>query len=180
MLYRYTDLINKYGNNYQIRKKISLGRIIKRDDGLYSDQEEVPFTDVIVKKYPKAVITDLTAYYCYNLYDINPPVIHVATKRDTTKITNSMINQHFVTKSIYKLGVVSLTFNNKQVKIYDKEKLLIELIRNKDKYSSSQYNKILNNYKQIIKQLDYQKIINYLEYYPNSRKLKEKIESMFK
>ncbi len=176
MLYRFRDLIDKYGNGYQIKKKMASGQIIKRNDGLYADSDNISFTDVIVKKYPKAVITGLTAYYCYNLYDINPPVIHVASQRDTSKISNPTIVQHFVAKSIFKLGIINLKINNSEIKIYDKEKLLIELIRNKDKYSESQFSNIIDNYKVIKDTLDFHKINDYLSYYPNGKQLSIELE----
>ena len=179
MLYRYKELLDKYGNNYQIKKQIANGTIIKKGNKLYSDNNSNNITDLIAKKYPNAVITGLTAYYSYNLYHQNSPVVYVATPRDTTKITNETIHQYFVAKKIYNIGIITLDFNGSMVKIYNKEKLLIELIRNKDNYLQAQYDTILNNYKTIINKLNKNTVEEYLTYYPYNKKLKEEVLSLF-
>lgn len=176
MLYRHKDLIKIYKNDYQINKLIINNKIIKRDDGLYSDEKNESFTDVVAIRYPNAVITGLTAYYCYKLLDYNPAMLHVSSPRNSTKIIDTNIKQHFTSENIHNLGIVSLGISSNSIKIFNKEKLLIELFRLKGKISDRDYNYVYNNFNKIKKQLNKDLIYNYLKKYPFNGKLYKQIE----
>ena len=53
------------------------------------------------------------------------------------------------------------------VNIYDKERMLIELIRNKNKLPYDFYKDIINNYRDIIDTIEIRKIEEYLKYFKN-------------
>ena len=55
--------------------------------------------------------------------------------------------------------------------IFDKERLLIDLARNKNKIGYDLYKEIIFNYRKIADKLDVSKIEEYLQYFSNSDKI---------
>ena len=56
------------------------------------------------------------------------------------------------------LGVTTLEKNGAQIKIYSKERLLIELLRHKSSLPFDYYKEVLVNYREIIYDLDLREI----------------------
>ena len=54
------------------------------------------------------------------------------------------------------------------IRVYDKERMLIELIRNKNKLPYDYYKEIIGNYRNIISELDIEKIQDYAMIFPKS------------
>ena len=57
MLYSYNDCISSFGNDYQIKKSVSNGKLFKICNGIYSDKEYVSELEIVCFKYPMAVFT---------------------------------------------------------------------------------------------------------------------------
>ena len=75
--------------------------------------------------------------------------------------------------SIYKLGKTEIVYEGVTINIYDKERLLIDLARNKNRIGYDLYKEIISNYRKITDQLDISKIEHYLQYFNNSDKIFE-------
>ncbi len=115
-----------------------------------------------------------SAYYYYNLTDIIPSKVYLATDRNTDKINNEKIVQTFMSKDILYKGRINLQTNDGVINIYDRERLLIELIRKKKKIPFFDYYKeiISNyNYRAIVDELDMYKIEEYLSLFKNDMNL---------
>ncbi len=63
------------------------------------------------------------------------------------------------------------------IRVYDKERMLIELARNKNKMGYDEYKEIVINYRKIADDLDIEKIEEYLKNYTNGDKLFEIIQN---
>ena len=63
------------------------------------------------------------------------------------------------------MGKEQLLFEGVHINIYDKEKMLIELIKNKSNISFDYYKEIILNYRNIVDELKNWKIEQYLENY---------------
>jgi len=131
MIYSYNEVINKYKSYYNVEKAVNNGELFKIDDGIYSDSEYVNPMIVYSKKYPEAIITLDSAYYYYDLTDVIPQKLFLATDRKARPIKNDGIQQVFVSKDILTQGCVKVDVQGYQVNMYDKERLLVELIRRK-------------------------------------------------
>ena len=66
------------------------------------------------------------------------------------------------------LGITSAEENGWSFQIYDRERMLIELLRRKSKLSFDLYKEVLLNYRKLIPQLDIQKIQDYALAVPKS------------
>ena len=49
----------------------------------------------------------------------------------------------------FDIGDSFIYYNDIKIRIYDKERMLIELVRNKNKISYDMYKEIINNYRDI-------------------------------
>lgn len=171
MLYSYKEVKNKYKSDYQIKKAIDHNEIYKIEDGIYSDRTNVHYLEVITKKYPNAIISSHSAYYYHNLTDIISPKIYLATVRDSYKISNDRISQSFVVTNLFELGKTKIEYEGIIINIYDKERMLIELVRNKNNMGYDLYKDIIQNYRKISNILDISKIEKYIFNFNNGEKL---------
>ena len=176
MLYNHNELKEKYKSTYQIRKALKNKEIFKIEKGIYSDVSSVHYLAIIMKKYPYGVFTSYSAYYYHNLTDVIPNKIYLSTNRNSTKITSTKIQQIRMKDDLYNLGRTEIDYEGIKINIYDKERMLIDLARNKNQIGYDLYKEIISNYRKIVDLLDTQKIEEYLQYFVNGNKLSEIIQ----
>ena len=171
MLYSHSEIKDKYKSTYQIRKALDDKKIYKIENGIYSDLPNVHYLAIIMKKYPYAVFTSYSAYYYHNLTDFNPDRIYLATNRNNRMISSNKIKQIRMKDELYNLGKSEIDYEKIKINIYDKERMLIDLARNKNKIGYDLYKEIISNYRQLANSLDTQKIEEYLQYFVNGDKI---------
>ena len=176
MIYSYEDVISKYKNNYQLDKALKSKKIFRIESGIYSSQEFVNYLLVINKKYPNAVFTSDSAFYYHNLTDVIPQNYFLATNRKASKIMDNKVKQIYVPENKFEIGITTIIVDGIKIKIYDKEKLLIELVKNCKNIPFDYYKEIINNYRSISDKLDMNKLSDYLNYYKNDIDLFLKIQ----
>ena len=176
MIYSYEDVISKYKNNYQLDKALKEKKIFRIESGIYSSQEFVNYLLIINKKYPNAVFTLDSAFYYHNLTDVIPQNYFLATNRKASKIMDNKVKQIYVSEDKFDIGITTIMVDGIKIKIYDKEKLLIELVKNSKNVPFDYYKEIINNYRSISDKLDMNKLSDYLNYYKNDIDLFLKIQ----
>ena len=159
MLLSYQECLEKYGTDYKIKKSIKEGELYVKEKGIYSDKRYVPELEVISKKYPNAIITLNSAFYYYGLTDTIPDFYYVATTKNTSKISDER--------------VTTINYDGVDIVIYDKELLLVELIRNKRKFSFDFYKEIIASYRRIVHELDMTLVAEYAYELPKSNTVME-------
>ena len=164
MILLHKELIEKYKSDYEIKKLIQEGKIFKIEKGIYSDKKDVNYLEIISKKYPNAIFTMDSAFYYHNLTDVIPEKEHLALKRDSTKISDSRIKVVYYQDKFFDIGKSTLNINGVEVKVYDKERMLIELIRNRKSIGFDYYKEIIANYREIKETLNTKKIAEYIKY----------------
>jgi len=88
---------------------------------------------IISKKYPKAIFTLNSAFYYHGLTDVTPEYYYLATSKQVKGIRDKRVKQKFEKSTGLNLGVSTMEYNKNAIAIYDKERMLVELIRNKNK-----------------------------------------------
>lgn len=171
MVILYKELLKKYKNLYNIKKALARKEVFFIDKGIYSDKSTVNPLIIYSKKYKNAVITLDSAFYYYDFTDVAPQKTFLATSRDVHSIKNKDIFQIFIPKDLLNVGKTQVTIDGEKVNMYDKERLLIELIRKRNKLPFDYYKEIIYSYRSIIDQLDMEKLENYLSYYKNGARL---------
>lgn len=176
MILTYTECIDKYGNDYQLQKAVAEENIYRIESGLYSTKRSLAEVEIIVKKYPNAILTGEYAFYCHDLTDVIPEKYYIATKAKAARLLDPRIVQIYVRDDLLMLGVTEKDINGITVKIYDKERMLIELLRKKNSMPYDLYKEIIGNYRKIIEELQIWRIQEYADIFPKSKMIKKALE----
>lgn len=166
MLMTTLECIAKYGSFYRITQAIRKGELRKVAHGVYSDGKRYRDVELLLMKYPTAVVTMLSAYYYYRLTDNVPDKIHLAVERGGTKIKDVNVVEYFVPKGTGSIGVVSADLHGMNLRIYDKERLLIETVRMRTKMPLDLYHEVIGNYRKEAGALYPAKMEDYLDAFP--------------
>lgn len=134
MIYTYKELLNIEKNRHNIDIKVKNKELFKVDKGIYSNREVVNPILIYTKRYPDAIVSLDNAFYYYGLTDVLPDKYYLATKQKAKPIKNDEIVQIFSTDELLEIGKTKVEIDGILVNMYDKERLLIELIRRKSNY----------------------------------------------
>lgn len=176
MLYTYEKCIKKYKTDYQLRKQIEMGNIFQIEKGIYSDCKYESDLAVVRMKYPYAVFTLNSAFYFHGLTDTIPRMYYLETDKDATKIRDKKVKQIFDNYGSMELGVIEMDYDGTKIKVFSRERLLIELIRHKNKLPFDYYKEIIGNYRKLIHELDIRAIEEYALMLPKSNMVMEVIQ----
>ena len=166
MLMTTAECLAKYGSFYRIAQAVRSGELRKLAHGVYSDDSRHRSIQLLLKKYPTAVVTMMSAYYYYGLTDNVPDKIHLAVERDGTKIRDAGVVEYFVPKGTGGIGVVNEELHGMALRIFDRERLLIETMRMRTKMPLDLYHEVIGSYRKCTEALYPAKIEDYLESFP--------------
>jgi hypothetical protein len=176
MLYSYEECMKSYHNDYRIKQAVKEGNLYKLSPGIYSDRRYEPDTAIIRKKYPKAVFTLNSAFYYQGLTDTVPSFYYLATDKDAAKITDKNIKQIFDNYDSMDIGVEIKKYSGDDIRVFSKERLLIELIRNRNKLPFDYYKEIISSYRRLTDELDFMIVEEYAEKLPRTKTVIETIQ----
>ncbi len=176
MIYSYPECLIKYKTNYRLNQALADSKIFKIEEGIYSDEKNVDELDILIKKYPNAILTGKYAFYVHELTDVIPDKYDFATKSKAAKITDQRVFQVYVPEKLYLLGCVEKNIDGSNARIYDKERMLIELLKNKNNMPYDFYKEILLNYRKKIYELDIRRIQDYAKIFPKSKMIQKALK----
>ena len=165
MLFNYNEVFKIYKNDYQINKALSKHKIYKVEKGIYSNNHSYNKYEVVIKKYPNAVLVGPTALYLKGYLSKEPSLIYLATKRNALRISDKRVKQEFYLKLEYfakEYFDAIKTENDRFLPTFKDEILLVDLLRKKDNYTTEDFNEAFNNLKQKSKFLNVWAIENEL------------------
>ena len=168
MLFYYKELLEKGFNRYQIEKKIKNRELFKVLKGIYSDEEYPSDLAIIMKRYPKSILTLNSGFFYYDLTDKIPEYYYLATEKKAHIINEDSVKQIFTTTKFWNIGLTQMKIEDTEVNIYDKERMLIELIRYKTKLPYELYKEVLNNYRRIKEEINFIKVYKYAKLFNKS------------
>ena len=169
MILTYSDCIDRWKTDYMVKKAVEEGTLFQIEKGIYSDAPDVSTLAVISKKHPNAIITMDTAFYYHGLTDVIPDEYYLATDKHSAAIIDPRIRQIYVKSDILNIGVTNMQRRDATFKIYDRERMLIELLRYKNKLPYDYYKEILGNYRNLIYELDIERVQEYAATFPKSK-----------
>lgn len=176
MLLSYRECIERYGSDYKLKKEISEGSLFMKEKGIYSTIRNLPEVDIIMYKYPKAVFTGKSAFYFHSLSNVIPDHYYLATKRTDTRIHDPRIIQSFLKDDIFDAGITELAHNHSIVRIYDKERMLIEMMRLRANIPMDYYKEVIQSYRGISYELDFGLVESYTAMFRNGANLMRMIQ----
>ena len=176
MLMNYAECEDRFRSPYQIQAALRRKELFRLERGIYATQANVPEIAIIAKKYPRDILTMESAFYYHGLTDDIPARYALATDVDHAKIRDSRVHQYFLPSQVLHVGETTATIDGIAVPMYDKERMLIELARNKTKLPYDFYKEVLHRYRAQTEDLDIMHLQEYLLYFPKAGKIREILE----
>lgn len=163
--------LQNYPSRYAMEKAVAQGELHKVAHGLYSQEQFLDPLHVAMHRWPNAVITMDSAFFYYGLTDVIPTKTHLATARNATRITDSHFKQYFLHPDLLNVGVVTVNHMGQQVRIFSRERLLVELMRSQARIPLSYYAEIIHAYRDKVSELDTQAVEEYIGCFKYQKKL---------
>lgn len=167
MLFDFKACKERYGSPYQIEKAIRSGALHKMDVGVYSDTGAESEVEVLQAKYPATIVSFDSAYFYYDMTDYIPETYTLVTGNHAKPIKDDRIRQFYVPENVLDVGKTIIEYEDAKIRIYDKERLLIETARMKNRLPSDQYKEIVAYYRAHVNEIEGGKISEYLELFPH-------------
>lgn len=157
------------------------GEIIRADRGIYilpdGDYDEYYFFN---KRYEVAIFSYVSALYLHQFTDIIPKEIEITVYKgyNAHRISGN-VRVRYVTKTIYNLGVTECkTIFGNTVKVYDLERTICDLVKNRNEVETELFSKTINKYVRY-KNKDLNKLYEYSKKMKIYEKLKEILEVVY-
>ena len=173
MIYSYSECLTKYGSPFKLRRAVENATIYKIEEGIYCDEQNPSSLEIVFKKYPNAILCGEFAFYAHDLTDVVPDRYSIATKAKAAKINDPRVFQIYMRDDILPLGCITKEIDGVNVNIYYRERMLLELLRNKNVMPRDLYKEILLSYRKIIYDLDIRRIQEYIKIFPKSKMIKK-------
>lgn len=181
MLYTTEELIKKLGSFSKVSTASKQKKYFKVGHGIYSDVEPALIElESIFVKYPNAVLTLKSAFSYYDMSDYIPETYQIATPHNAHVICNDKVEQIFMSSDLIAIGKKKVKTQFGFINIYDKERLLIELIRYRSKLSYSYFKEVINSYRELVKndELNLAKLLDYCHKFKNGNTIQKHIQEI--
>lgn len=166
MIYTYKQAVDIFGSTYALNNALKNKKIFKVDEGMYSFDNKYSELEVFVIKHKDIIFTMKSAFYYLGICDEIPDIYEIATDRDSTKYKDNNLKQYFLNKDILNIGVINVNYHGTSITIYSKERMLIELVRYKNKMPTDLYKEVIRYYRNHINDIDISLLIEYVDSFP--------------
>lgn len=135
-----------------IQKMLNEGLIEKVKRGYYHWIENFNGSEIVVirRLFPDAVLCMETALFYYRYSDRNPAEWNFAINKNVsklrTKIDYPFIMVYRVESALLTLGETVGKIDSTEVRIYDRERTICDVLRNMNKMDKEVFNKAIQNY----------------------------------
>ncbi len=152
-VFRTKDLLNLGLTPYAIRKLLHNKTIERIKPGyyrLYTDQDISSDAALIAELFPDGVLCMYTAMFYYGYSDRTPLEWDIAIDKDTSKsrfkLDYPFIKPYYMESGMLSFGVASANYEDCQLKIFDRDRLICETIFFESKIDKESYNKAIQAY----------------------------------
>ncbi len=132
------------------KELVSQDKLVRIAAGLYGlPDEEIDEYSYLAHRVPKAVFSHNTAAYLHELTTRMPLVYTMTVKNgsNVSRITEDNVIFSYVNKEVFEIGKSKiLTPFGREIFIYDNERTILDLIRNKEKTDTDIFSEVLKNY----------------------------------
>ncbi len=157
------------------------GKLFKIAHGVYSDEmDNAADLESLFLVYKNAVLTNESAFAFYELTDTIPEMYTIATPLNSHKISFDYVKQSYMLFPFLKIGLIKVKTKYGYIQIYDKERLLVELFRQRNKFSYELYKEVVANYRKLAieNKIDFLKVFKYCDSFANGKVIRKNIEDV--
>ena len=136
----------------QREKLIADGYVEKIRRGYYQWINPDDFSEVgtVIRLFPDAILCMDTALRYYGYSDRTPGNWHLAVSKDSGKsrfkIDYPFVKPYYVEPAVLKLGLTTGTMDSHSIRIYDKDRLICDCLRYRNKMDKEIFNKAIQKY----------------------------------
>lgn len=138
---------------YQQRQKlIEDGHIEKVRRGYYQWNNSEDFSEVgtVIRLFPDAIFCMDTALRYYGYSDRTPGDWHLAVSKDSGKsrfsIDYPFVKPYYIEPTVLELGLTKGNMDGHDIRIYDKDRVICDCLRYRNKMDKEIFNKAIQNY----------------------------------
>ena len=161
----YKNIFDKYGGMMrttqlaeekifypQREKLIADGYVEKIRRGYYQWINPDDFSEVgtVIRLFPDAILCMDTALRYYGYSDRTPGDWHLAVSKDSGKsrfkIDYPFVKPYYVEPAVLELGLTTGTMDGHAIRIYDKDRLICDCLRYRNKMDKEIFNKAIQKY----------------------------------
>ena len=139
-------------NYHHIQKLMASGHIEKIRTGYYQwiDSENLSEAVTITRLFPDGVLCMNTALRHYGYSDRTPAEWHIAVSKDSNKtrfnIDYPFVKPYYIKPELLELGLTDGEIDGNPVRIYDKERIICDCLRYRNKMDKEIFNKAIQSY----------------------------------
>lgn len=136
----------------QREKLIADGHVEKIRRGYYQWINPDDFSEVgtVIRLFPDAILCMDTALRYYGYSDRTPGDWHLAVSKDSGKsrfkIDYPFVKPYYMEPAVLELGLTSGTMDGHAIRIYDKDRLICDCLRYRNKMDKEIFNKAIQKY----------------------------------
>ena len=136
----------------QREKLIAGGYVEKIRRGYYQWINPDDFSEVgtVIRLFPDAILCMDTALRYYGYSDRTPGDWHLAVSKDSGKsrfkIDYPFVKPYYVEPAVLELGLTNGTMDGHAIRIYDKDRLICDCLRYRNKMDKEIFNKAIQKY----------------------------------
>ena len=146
------DLYSAGATRKEVSSMLETGSIMRVKRGYYQlvNLEEPNEVALIAKLFPEAILCMDTALFHYEYSDHSPLEWTIAVSRNISKsrfnLDYPFIKPYYVDDKNLNLGVASENINGVDIKIYDRERVICDCLKHKNKMDSEMFGKAIQAY----------------------------------
>lgn len=166
-----TSELNDLGlSSRQVKKLVDDGLISRIKQGYYELTDEISREEVVIARlFPGAVIFLESALMHYGYTDRIPSTWQIAVDKNNNKsqysIDYPIIEPFYLEPKFLEIGVDKIHIENVQVRIYDRDRTICDILRYEKKLEKEVFNNAIKRYikdpkKNVRKLFDYAEVLN--------------------
>ena len=144
----YVNKLNEYNiDRHVLYSLVQEGLLNRIAHGIYaSPDKDINEFWLTGKKYKNGIYSHNTALYFYKMTDRTPFKLDM-TFPSNNRVNNDLLNVHYIKKEYYDLGLIELELEkNFTVKVYNLERTICDIIRDRNKIDLQIFNTAINEY----------------------------------
>lgn len=136
----------------QREKLIADGHVEKIRRGYYQWINPDDFSEIgtVMRLFPDAILCMDTALRYYGYSDRTPGAWHLAVSKDSGKsrfkIDYPFVRPYYVEPAVLELGLTTGAMDGHTIRIYDKDRVICDCLRYRNKMDKEIFNKAIQNY----------------------------------
>ena len=136
----------------QRQKLMEDGHIEKVRRGYYQWNSSEDFSEVgtVTRLFPDAILCMDTALRYYGYSDRTPSNWHLAVSKDSGKsrfnIDYPFVKPYYIEPTVLELGLTKGDMDGHEIRIYDKDRVICDCLRYRNKMDKEIFNKAIQNY----------------------------------